>query len=119
MLIGLLADSNNSETTNRRLATQEITLKAGTYSFSFYAKASTTEPCQSRCGFVPVNADNAVGTYKYGDYVNINNINWTLITYDFVLTEETTLCLIIMNPKNSTYSVSQDIMVDDAVLTKH
>ena len=59
-----------SETTNKRLATQEITLKAGTYSFSFYAKASTTEPCQSRCGFVPVNADNAVGTYKYGDYVN-------------------------------------------------
>lgn len=105
-------------TVNRRLATQEITLEAGSYTFSFYAKSTTADVCQTRGGLVPVNADGSVRSYKYGDFVNINNSDWTLVTYDFVLTEKTTLCLIVMNPKNSTYSVSQDILVDDAALVK-
>ena len=104
--------------TNKRLATQEITLEAGSYTFSYYAKSSTSNPCQTRGGFVPVNTDNSVGTYKYGDYTDINNNGWTLVTFDFELTEKTTLCLLAMNPKNSTYSVSQDILVDDATLVK-
>ena len=103
---------------NKRLATQEITLEAGAYTLSFYAKASTSNPCQTRAGFVPVDADNKVGTYKYGDYIDINNNGWTLVTYDFELTEKTTLCLLIMNPKNSTYSVSQDVLVDDVTFVK-
>ena len=71
-----------------------------------------------RAGLVPVNADGSVGSYKYGDFVNINNSDWTLVTFDFELTEKTTLCLIVMNPKDSSYSVSQDILVDDAALVK-
>lgn len=105
-------------TVNRRLATQEIALEAGSYTFSFYAKSTTADVCQVRAGLVPVNADGSVGSYKYGDFVNINNSDWTLVTYDFVLTEKTTLCLIVMNPKDSSYSVSQDILVDDAALVK-
>ena len=105
-------------TYNRRLATQEIALEAGSYTFSFYAKSTTADVCQTRGGYVPVNADGSVGTYRYGDYVNINNSEWTLVTYDFELTEKTTLCLIVMNPKDSSYSVSQDILVDDAALVK-
>ena len=105
-------------TYNRRLATQEIALEAGSYTFSFYAKSTTADVCQTRGGYVPVNADGSVGTYRYSDYVNINNSEWTLVTYDFELTEKTTLCLIVMNPKDSSYSVSQDILVDDAALVK-
>ena len=105
-------------TYNRRLATQEIALEAGSYTFSFYAKSTTADVCQVRAGLVPVNADGSVGSYKYGDFVNINNSEWTLVTYDFELTEKTTLCLIVMNPKDSSYSVSQDILVDDAALVK-
>lgn len=104
-------------TQNKRLANQEITLEAGTYTFSFYAKSTTADVCQTRAGYVPV-IDGAVDFYKYGSYVNINNSEWTLVTYDFELTEKTTLCLLVMNPKNSSYSVSQDILVDDAALVK-
>jgi len=104
-------------TQNKRLATQEITLEAGTYTFSFYAKSTTGEVCQTRAGYVPV-TDGAVDIYRYGDYANINNTEWTLVTYSFELTEQTTLCLLVMNPKNSSYSVSQDILVDDAELWK-
>ena len=102
--------------TNKRLATQEITLEPGSYTFSVYAKCTTAQACQSRVGYVPINADGSVGSYKYGDYTDINNNGWTLVSYDIELTETTKLCLIVMNPKNSTYSVSQDILVDDAAL---
>ena len=102
---------------NKRLATQEITLEAGNYTFSFYAKSTTANACQTRPGYVPVN-EGSVGTYKYGDYVDINNNEWTLVTYDFTLDSTTTLCLVVMNPKNSSYSVSQDILIDDATLVK-
>lgn len=105
-------------TANKRLATQEITLAAGSYTFSYYAKSTTADASQTRCGYVPVNADNGVGAYKYGDYANLSNTEWTLVSYDFELTEETKLCLVVMNPKNSSYSVSQDILVDDATLVK-
>jgi hypothetical protein len=104
--------------TNKRLATQEITLEPGSYTFSVYAKCTTAQACQSRVGYVPINADGSVGSYKYGDYTDINNNGWTLVSYDIELTETTKLCLIVMNPKNSTYSVSQDILVDDATLVK-
>jgi hypothetical protein len=102
---------------NKRLATQEMTLEAGSYTFSFYAKSTKSDVCQSRGGYVPV-TDGAVGSYKYGDYINIANTGWTLVSYDFELKATTTLCLLVMNPKNSSYSVSQDILVDDATLVK-
>ena len=106
-------------TANKRLATQEITLEAGSYTFSCYAKSTTTDACQSRVGYVPVKSDGSVDTYKYGGYVNLSNSDWTLLSYDFQLTTTTTVCLIVMNPKGSSYSVSQDILIDDATLVKN
>ena len=106
-------------TANKRLATQEITLAAGSYTFSYYAKSTTADICQTRGGYVPV-TNGTVGAYKYNSsYTDLNSTDWTLVTYDFELTAETTVCLIIMNPKGSSYSVSQDILVDDATLTKN
>ena len=105
--------------TNKRLATQEITLEAGSYTFSFYAKCTTGDKSQTRAGYVPMKADGTPDTYKYGDYIDLNSSEWTLVSYDFELTSTTTLCLLVMNPKGSSYSVSQDILVDDATLVKH
>ena len=106
-------------TANKRLATQEITLEAGSYTFSFYAKSTTADASQTRGGYVPV-YDGSVGTYRYdSNYTYLNNSEWTLVTTRFELTAQTTLCLVIINPKNSTYSVSQDILVDDAILIKN
>ena len=103
---------------NKRLATQEITLEPGTYTFSFYAKSTTADKSQTKCGYVPINAEGAVGAYKYGDFFDLNNNGWTLVSYEFTLEATTTVCLVVMNPKDSNYSKSQDILVDDATLVK-
>lgn len=108
---------NGKEGSNVRLASQEITLAAGTYVFSFYAKATTADPAQVRPGYVPV-TDGKVGSYAYGDYATINNSGWTQVTTEFTLDGETTLCLVVMNPKKSNYSSGKDVLVDDATLTK-
>lgn len=107
------------KTKNTRLATQEITLEAGSYTFSFYARATTAEACQTRAGYVPVNEDGSAGVYVYNtQWENLSSNEWTQVSYDFELTEATTLCLIVMNPKSSSFSAQQDILVDDAALIK-
>lgn len=103
-------------TANKRLAYKEIALKAGTYTFSFYAKSTTTDPSQSQAGYVPV-TNGAVGKYVYGGYTTLSNTSWTQVTTTFTLESEATVCLVMMNPKNSDYATSQDILVDDATLT--
>ena len=108
---------NGKEGSNVRLASQEITLAAGTYVFSFYAKATTADASQVRPGYVPV-ADGKVGSYAYGDYANVSNTSWTQVTHEFTLDAETTVCLVVMNPKKSGYSSGKDVLVDDATLTK-
>ena len=107
---------NGKEGSNVRLASQEITLAAGSYNFSFWAKATTEDAAQVRPGYVPV-TDGAVGSYQYGDYATLST-SWQQVSYDFTLTAETTVCLVVMNPKKSNYSSGKDILVDDAVLTK-
>ena len=104
------------EGSNKRLASQEITLAAGTYVFSFYAKA-TADPAQVRPGYVPV-TNGKVGSYAYGDYANLTTGSWTLVTHEFTLSTETTVCLVVMNPKKSNYSAGKDVLIDDATLTK-
>ena len=108
---------NGDEGSNKRLASQEITLAAGTYQFSFYAKATTADPAQVRPGHVPV-ADGKVGSYAYGDYATLTNSEWTQVSVEFTLAAETTVCLVVMNPKKSSYSAGKDVLVDDAKLTK-
>ena len=107
---------NGKEGSNVRLASQEITLAAGSYNFSFWAKATTEDAAQVRPGYVPV-TDGTVGSYQYGDYATLST-SWQQVSYDFTLTAETTVCLVVMNPKKSNYSSGKDILVDDAVLTK-
>lgn len=106
-------------TQNKRLATQKMTLEAGSYTFSFYAKSTTGDVCQTRGGYAAY-ADGTVPSngYHYASYTDINNNGWTLVSYDFELAATTELSLLVMNPKGSSYSVSQDILVDDATLVK-
>ena len=106
-------------TENKRLASSEIKLAPGSYTFSFYAKATKSDKCQCRAGYVPV-TDGKVGSYKYATaYTNIKMGEWTLVTYTFELASETTVCLVVMNPKGGTdFMDQQDILVDDATLTK-
>ena len=102
---------------NKRLASQEITLAAGTYVFSVWIKATTSDVAQARPGYVPIGADGKAGSYAYGDYANLST-SWQQFSYEFTLDSEKTVCLVIMNPKKSSYSSGKDILVDDATLTK-
>ena len=91
-------------------------MAAGSYTFSFWAKATTSDVAQARPGYVPV-TDGTVGSYAYGDYANLST-SWQQFSYDFTLDAETTICLVVMNPKKSSYSSGKDILIDDATLTK-
>lgn len=102
---------------NKRLGYKEITLKAGTYKFSFYAKSTTADKSQCRPGYVFVTDGVADKTYNYREaYEPLNNSTWTLVSYEFTLTETKTICLVVMNPKTTAYATAQDILVDDASL---
>lgn len=107
---------NGNETQNKRLASQEIELEAGTYVFSFWAKATVADASQARPGYVPV-TDSGAGSYTYGDYATLST-SWQQVSYEFTLAAKTTVCLVVMNPKKSSYSSGKDILVDDATLTK-
>ena len=104
-----------STSANKRLGHKEMKLKAGTYTFSFYAKATTADKSQTQAGYVPV-TDGTAGSYKYGGYVSINNTEWTLVSTTFTLEAATTVSVVMMCPKNSDYAVAQNILVDDATL---
>lgn len=104
------------EGNNKRLASQEMTLAAGDYTLTFWVKPTTEDAVQVRPGYVPV-TDGTAGSYKYGDYVTLTS-GWQQVTYTFSLTAETTICLVVMNPKKSNYSSGKDVLVDDFVLTK-
>ena len=99
---------------NKRLAYEEMTLSPGTYTFSIYAKAATEENARACPGYAPVNDDNSMGTYVYGEYVNdITNAEWVQVVYTFTLEAETKVNLVVMNPKLP----GKDLLLDDASLT--
>ena len=99
---------------NKRLGSTEMTLKAGTYVFSAYFKAATAEKAGARLGYVPIGDDGTPGNYAYdADYVNdITDTEWVTKSYMFTLTEEQTICLVVMYPK----SPGKDLLIDDASL---
>lgn len=101
---------------NKRLAYKEITLKAGTYNISFYAKSTTADKSQCQPGWVAV-TDGKVGNYNYLGYESLTNTSWTHVTKSFTLDATTTLCVVVMNPKSSNYAVAQDILIDDFTLS--
>lgn len=106
-----------NEKQNKRLGYKEITLKAGTYKFSFYAKSTTADASQCRPGYVVVTNGVADKNYNYREkYEPLNNSTWTLVSYEFTLTETKTICLVVMNPKTTSYATAQNILVDDASL---
>lgn len=99
---------------NKRLAYKEITLKAGTYTMSCYAKAATSAGGSLDLGYVPV-IDGKVGSsYFYAKaYPTVDNTSWKQVTHEFTLTTQTTVCLVVMVPK----STGTNVLIDDFSLT--
>jgi endonuclease G len=97
---------------NKRMAYKELELEADTYTFTIYAKATTENPAQVKLGYVPI-TEGKVGSYRYAtNYTTLNNAEWTLVTYQFTLSEKSVINLLVMNPSAS----GQNILVDDACL---
>ncbi|MEE0804779.1 MAG: carbohydrate binding domain-containing protein, partial [Prevotellamassilia sp.] len=95
---------------NKRIGYKEMTLKAGTYTMKFYAKAATETGASVRPGYTPVDDANKAGTYVYGDYTNdITTSEWVEVTHEFTLEADTRLSLVIMNAKNP----GGNVLIDD------
>lgn len=105
-------------TSNKRLASKEITLKPGTYTFSIWMK-SADQASVSKIGYTPV-TDGTVGSYVYSKNEEDKEIELNLTSeyaqysMTFTLEAKTTVCLVAMNHKKSN---AVSIIADDASLT--
>lgn len=86
---------------NKRLSTEMLTLKAGTYYVQFYAKAADgTGAIKPGYATKQANGD-AQYTYIYGDATVDLTSDWQKVLYSFKLEEKTDIAMVIMNYKNS------------------
>lgn len=109
----VLVAAGNSQ--NKRLASKEYNLKAGTYTITAYVKGGG----QCKLGYVP-STGGAVGSYVYDKtYFNTSASEWTEYTYTFTLDAAATVNFLVLNPKtNSNISyTSTDLLVDDVTVT--
>lgn len=99
---------------NKRLSYAELSLKAGTYTFSFYVNGAEAN-AHLKIGYA-IMTDHKVADYKtdylYGNSTAVPQGTWTLVTHTFKLDQPKTICLLIMNQKGS-----GAFLVDDAMLT--
>lgn len=105
---------------NKRLASTELALEAGTYTYSFYAKGDGAAAAVAS-GYVPLGSDGKVGQYAYTpgsdgntQYTDVTAAEWTKISGTFTLTAATTVNLVIMNSKNP----GGTVLIDDYTITK-
>lgn len=98
---------------NKRLAYEEITLKAGTYTADFFVKAAGSDGASINKGYVKIENGAISGAYVYDGYVNDITTDWQEVSYSFTLQSETTICLVVMIPKNS----KSNVIIDDFSLS--
>lgn len=93
---------------NKRLAYKELKLKAGSYGVSFFVRASEAT-ASINPGYTTV-TDKV--NYNYNGYVNDITTEWQQVSYNFTLSAETEVNLVVMVPKNS----AADAIIDDFTL---
>lgn len=104
---------------NIRFGSSEVTLAAGTYVLSTYAK-KVGEKGLFKMGYVPIAADGKVGTYTYLDTSKEKPTDaetltdeWLKYSSEFTLQNEATVSIFLVNAKSGS-----DILVDNVSLTK-
>lgn len=99
-------------TANKRLASAEMTLAAGTYKFSvFYKSAEAGVNGSIQLGYATVDAENKP-TYVYSNNYVDSSDEWKEQTNTFTLEAETKICLVVMNSKKP----GKSVLIDDASL---
>ena len=99
---------------NKRLSYAELSLKAGTYTFTYYVYGAEAN-AHLKTGYA-IMTDHKVADYRsdyiYSDATTVTQGAWSLVTYSFKLDRPKTICLLVMNQKGS-----GAFLVDDAQLT--
>ncbi len=99
-------------TGNKRLASAEMTLAAGTYKFTvFYKSAEAGVNASIELGYATVDAENKVN-YVYPNIYVDSSDEWKEVSNTFTLETETKLCLVVMNSKKP----GKSVLIDDASL---
>lgn len=104
----------NGTTSNKRFASQSYVLAPGTYTFSAYVKNNGADAGHCRLGYVKI-VNGTAAEYKYETpAASEGGTEWNARVYEFTLTEQTELALVIMNNKTGN---GASFLVDDASLT--
>ena len=103
---------------NKRMAYEEMSLAAGTYTISCWAKAATNDPGKIRIGYAKLTNGAVANTqtdYIYADMEDVPAGSWKQVSYQFELGEATSLSLLVMNNKAG----AKDVLIDDFTITKN
>ena len=104
----------NGTTSNKRFASKAYKLAAGSYTMTAYVKANGEDAGFYRLGYATI-VDGAAKDYIYtAAAATAAPAEWTKATFDFTLTAETELVLIVMNNKSGN---GASFLVDDITLT--
>ena len=99
---------------NKRLSYAELSLKAGTYTFTYYVYGAEAN-AHLKTGYA-IMTDHKVADYRsdyiYSNATTVTQGAWSLVTYTFKLDRPKTICLLVMNQKGS-----GAFLLDDAQLT--
>ena len=99
---------------NKRLSYAELSLKAGTYTFTYYVYGAEAN-AHLKTGYA-IMTDHKVADYRsdyiYSNATTVTQGAWSPVTYTFKLDRPKTICLLVMNQKGS-----GAFLVDDAQLT--
>lgn len=104
-------------TTNARFGSSDITLAAGTYSLSVYAK-SVAGTAKFKMGYAIIDMidTDAMNAYKYTQTdAEILSTEWRQITHEFTVENETVASIFFVNSKSG---VGADLLIDNVSLTK-
>ena len=105
----------NGSTQNMRLASKSYILPAGTYTIAAYIKQSGSATGAFKLGYGIIK-DGAIANsdYKYQTNATTVTSEWTLYTYEFTLSQETTIAALVMNSKVGNGAA---ILVDNVTIT--
>lgn len=98
---------------NARFGSEDITLSAGTYTLSVYAK-SVADPAKFRMGWVPIEGGSPK-TYSYIlDSTDLSN-EWQEYSAEFTLNAETVVSIFFVNSRSGS---GKDLLIDKVSLIK-
>lgn len=104
-------------TANARFGSSDITLAAGTYSLSVYAK-SVSESAKLKMGYAIIDMieSDPMNAYKYTQTTAEElTTTWKQITHEFTVDKETVASIFFVNAKSG---AGKDLLIDNVSLTK-